>query len=190
MPAAGSGRTAQDWVQAALKVLVRKGVAAVAVEPLARSLGVTKGSFYWHFKDRAALLAQVLKHWEAVATQQVMDAVEAQGGSAADRLGALMVRTSQHPEAPGLEAALRAWGALDVRVRKVLERVDARREDYVTGLLVEHGLRPGQARRRSRILYLALIGEFAWVSHGGAPSGAGPFEELVALALQRAPRRR
>jgi len=189
MPVAGSGRTAEDWVLAAMKVLVRKGVTAVAVEPLARSLGVTKGSFYWHFKDRAALLTELLKHWETVATQQVMDAVEAQGGRAADRLETLMFRTSQHPEAPGLEAAIRAWGASDTRVRKVLERVDARREEYVTDLLVEHGLRPVQARRRSRILYLALIGEFAWVSHGGTPSGAAPFEELVALTLEGGVRR-
>lgn len=189
MPVAGSGRTADDWVNAAMKALVRKGPAAVAVEPLARSLGVTKGSFYWHFKDRAGLLAELLRRWEAVATQAVMDAVEARGGSAAERLFALMERTSQSPQAPALEGAIRAWGAVDARARRALERVDARRQGYVTDLLVEHGLPPERAAHRARGAYLMLIGEFAWVSHGGAPSGLGPFRELTELLLSGFPAR-
>ena len=58
--------TADDWAQAALDLISEQGVAAVAVEPLARRLGVTKGSFYWHFPSRDALLQAALERWEAV----------------------------------------------------------------------------------------------------------------------------
>ena len=56
--------TADDWAQAALDLIAEQGVAAVAVEPLARRLRVTKGSFYWHFPSRDALLQAALERWE------------------------------------------------------------------------------------------------------------------------------
>jgi len=55
--------SAEDWQEAALNVIAHQGVAAVAVEPLARELGVTKGSFYWHFSNRMDLVKQALKRW-------------------------------------------------------------------------------------------------------------------------------
>src|ERR671910_2473019 len=59
---------AEDWVEAARAVMAEGGIDAVAVEPLARRLGVTKGSFYWHFKDRRALLETTLERWEEEST--------------------------------------------------------------------------------------------------------------------------
>src|SRR5829696_6845194 len=60
---------AEDWVEAARAVMAEGGIEAVAVEPLARQLGVTKGSFYWHFKDRRALLEATLERWEEESTE-------------------------------------------------------------------------------------------------------------------------
>src|SRR5215210_4403554 len=68
--------TAHDWTQAALDALARGGVAAVAVEPIAKSLGTTKGSFYWHFADRNALLESALDLWERRDTDRVISAVD------------------------------------------------------------------------------------------------------------------
>ena len=56
--------SADDWANAALDLIAEQGVASVAVEPLARRLGVTKGSFYWHFPSREALLVAALERWE------------------------------------------------------------------------------------------------------------------------------
>ncbi len=68
--------TAEDWVRAALRALAKGGVGAVAVEPLAQQLGVTKGSFYWHFPTRDALLSAALEHWEKESTEAVIVAVD------------------------------------------------------------------------------------------------------------------
>ena len=68
--------TAQDWAEAALDAIGRRGVEGVAVEPLARELGVTKGSFYWHFPNREALLVAALQRWEARETDDVLERVQ------------------------------------------------------------------------------------------------------------------
>src|SRR3954453_2205160 len=67
-----------DWAQAALDALAQGGLAAVAVEPLAKALGTTKGSFYWHFADRNGLIAAALARWEQRDTELVIAAVEAE----------------------------------------------------------------------------------------------------------------
>jgi AcrR family transcriptional regulator len=62
--------TRADWIGAAIDALARDGLRAVAVEPLAERLGATKGSFYWHFRDRSALLEAAVEHWERTATDE------------------------------------------------------------------------------------------------------------------------
>src|SRR3954452_1072664 len=65
-----------DWTEAALDALARGGITAVAVEPLAKALNTTKGSFYWHFADRNALLAATLELWEQRDTDRVIAAMD------------------------------------------------------------------------------------------------------------------
>jgi AcrR family transcriptional regulator len=179
----GTMSTADEWVSKGLSVLAERGEEAVRVEPLAKALGVTKGSFYWHFRDRQALLDAMLVSWQTIATQSIIDAIDKFGGTPAARLTELIGRTSQRPKAAALEQAIRAWAARSPQARAALEAVDEKREGYVRDLLIAHGLSKSMAARRSRILYLALIGEFAWVSHGGKPSGRPPWDELVGLVL-------
>jgi AcrR family transcriptional regulator len=176
-------KSLEDWVDEGLKLLAQQGVDAVKVERLATALGVTKGSFYWHFRDRDALLAAMLERWEAISTQAVMVRIDAIGGTPAERLRTLIQSTSQIKRAARIEHAIRAWASRDKSARTVLQGVDATREAYVEGLLIEHGLSVAHAKLRARVLHLALIGEFAWVSHGGAPSGGEPWQELVELVL-------
>src|SRR5690349_9500352 len=76
-PARSARLSAADWAQTALDVIAEQGVAAVAVEPLARRLGVTKGSFYWHFPSRDALLQAALERWEDTEQQTVFGKMEA-----------------------------------------------------------------------------------------------------------------
>jgi AcrR family transcriptional regulator len=147
-----------DWVSAGLRCLAERGIEAVRVEPLAKTLGVTKGSFYWHFADRAALLAAILKQWESTGTATIIEQVEAQGGSADARLLDLFYRTR---DADGrLEMAIRAWASVDAKAAKALVRVDQRRLNYLEALLHESGLPAFAARARSRLIYYALIGGF------------------------------
>ena len=176
-------RTADDWVTLGLEVLAAKGSAAIRVEPMARKLKVTKGSFYWHFEDRRALERAMVARWETFATEQVIVMTEGKGGTAAQRMRLLLELTLTHPSAALLEQAMRSWGATDKTVRRVLARVDERRQAYVRELLVEHGLSRAAATSRARLLYLALVGEYVWVSHGGEPTSAAAREELLQLVL-------
>ncbi len=180
--AAGSERLGPEaWVAAAFSMLGKGGVEAVRVEPLAERLGVTKGSFYWHFKDRRALLDAVLDAWEEQATAAIIARVDSKMGTPKERLAVLMRLTTTVDEGAAVEHAIRAWGATDQGVRRRLSKVDETRQAYVRDLLVGAGLTPARATARSRLFYLALIGEFTWVSLGGEPSGAALWKELYGL---------
>lgn len=135
---------------------------AIRAERLARTLGVSKGSFYWHFADISALQTAMLTHWEALATEQVIGATDSAGGNARVRLTFLTdTAASDRSDAYGglaTEAAIRDWARHDPAAAKILGRVDARRQDYVVGLFKEAGLAPNSATRAARLLYGALVG--------------------------------
>ncbi|MEX0810135.1 MAG: helix-turn-helix domain-containing protein [Dongiaceae bacterium] len=148
------------WIAGALRLLAEGGPEAVGIEALARRLGATKGSFYHHFDDRPALLAALLAHWETRAAMGVIDRVEAAGGSAADRLWALM-ETVAREGAASPEPAIRLWARTDPGARAALARIDRARLDYLEDLFAAMGARGPDVVTRTRLAYLALIGEHA-----------------------------
>jgi AcrR family transcriptional regulator len=149
---ASTART--DWIEAAYAAFLRDGLGAVRVEPLARSLGATKGSFYWHFTDRAALVTEVVGRWEAEQTDAVIVLAEA-GGTPRERLEGLFaaVAAMRRDAAALLYVEAAAHGVGDAVVR-----VTRRRIDYLAGLLVELGQEPGEARRRSVVALATVLG--------------------------------
>lgn len=173
----------EAWVAAARKALARAGVEGVRVEPLAAELGVTKGSFYWHFRDRAALLDALLADWERRATQGVIRFVDASAEAPRARLAQLLRVTTTAPEAPDVEHAIRAWATLDPAVRERLARIDRERERYVADLFVAAGVDRKKAAHRSRALYVALIGEYTRIAHGEATTSSATWTELLGLML-------
>lgn len=146
------------WIDAALEVLTEEGIDAVRVEPLARRLKVTKGSFYWHFRDRSALVAAMLARWEQTKTVAIRERVEAGGGSAAERLHRLFAIALDVGPMP-LEAAVRQWAARAPEVRQAVVRVDDRRMGYLRELFVGLGLAPDEAHARSFLTYSLLFGD-------------------------------
>lgn len=146
------------WVDGALTLLAREGSHAVEVQPLARLLKVTKGSFYWHFSGRPALLEAALRRWEAVETSGVIDSVEAQGGTASERLRRLF-GIALDRRAIDLEVALRQWAKHDPRARRAVQRVDERRLGYVRRLYGEAGLSAAAAAAYALLAYSTLLGE-------------------------------
>jgi AcrR family transcriptional regulator len=154
--------TAGDWTQAALEALARGGLAAVAVEPIAKSLGATKGSFYWHFADRSALLQATLELWELRDTDRVIAAVD-ESQDATTRLRSLLrLAFSSVPdgstEGPGtVELALQA-SASHPLVAPALERVTKRRLTQLTRLFTDLGLPRARARDRALLAYTAFLG--------------------------------
>lgn len=149
--------TAETWTELGLRTLATEGLEAVRVEPLARALGVTKGSFYWHFADRRALLDSLLAEWEQLATLNVIEAVERAAEEPADRLRELTRLVFRH--GGPLDRAVRAWASHDDEAASAVARVDARRYTFVRELLEAHGFTKDTAAMRARMLYTSLIGE-------------------------------
>jgi AcrR family transcriptional regulator len=157
----------QEWIDAGLEALARDGIDAVRVERLAAALNVTKGSFYWHFKDRHALLEALLEAWRARATIAIIDAVEAKGGDARAKLANLFTIVAVIDGR--LDRAIRSWAAQDGGAASALQAVDRRRLDYLVVLFLGVGFNAAEALGRARLVYHALIGQFAMgeaVAHG------------------------
>lgn len=124
------------WIDAGLDALAAGGPDAVRIEPLAQTLGVTKGGFYWHFDDRGALLEELLDTWEHTLVDEVIERVDGEGGDARSKLQHLFALAGSG-QARGLvrvELAIRDWARHDHRVSERLRRVDNRRMDYMRGL--------------------------------------------------------
>lgn len=171
----------RDWVRAGLSMLAREGIDAVRVEPLAEVLGVTKGSFYWHFKDRTALHGAMLTAWSDTATDDIIRAVEAENLLPRRRLSRLIELTTSNARAARLETAIRSWAQTDPAVGTVLARTDSERLAYVAELLRGTGMESSTASMRAKILYLFLIGSFFAASKAELEAGPELWREMTKL---------
>ena len=172
--------TAGDWTEAALEALASGGLAGVAVEPIAKSLGATKGSFYWHFADRNALLESALDLWERRDTEGVIAAVD-ETQDASTRLRSLIrlaFKSAVQDVAPAQGGAGRVELALQASashplVAPALARVTTRRLDFLTALFTELGLSRARARDRALLTYTAFLGhaQLAHATPGLLPKG-------------------
>ena len=147
----------QDWIDTGLKVLAKKGIEGIRVELLAKLMNVTKGSFYWHFKNREELLCALLQEWSNRDTDKIIEQLETTGGDASRKLLNLFELCVQ--DDGQLEKAIRAWAANDPKAATVLAQVDQRRLDYTRDLFVQVGFTRFQAIVRARMVYYAAIGE-------------------------------
>ena len=151
----GEQLSAQDWVDQGLKTLAKSGFTALKAEPLAKAMGVSRGSFYWHFADIGAFHAAVLAHWREIAAEQIIAGVEA-ASKDENPLGVLLRRV--FGERLLLENAVRTWASVDPAARAAVQAIDRRRLSYVEGLLSQSGLSVEVARARAQILYWAFLG--------------------------------
>jgi AcrR family transcriptional regulator len=181
----------QDWAEAALETLGAGGLAAVAVEPLAARLGTTKGSFYWHFADRRALLVAALELWEQRHTEALIAALEREPDPAERlrRLLSLVVGTGREDR---VEMALLA-DADDALVAPALERVTQRRIGYVRSLYEQLGLSAENAERWAIFAVSTYLGhvQLTRVAPGVLPAGDAAWQahlDVVVRALLPQPR--
>src|SRR4030095_10128001 len=150
--------SARDWVDLGLKTLAKSGFTALKAEPLAKAMGVSRVSFYWHFADIGAFHAAILNRWREVATEQIIAAVEAatNKNKGEDPLTVLLKLTFGSKLV--LEKAVRSWAANDARARAAVVAMDRRRLDYIESLLKQAGLAEDVARARAQILFWAFFG--------------------------------
>lgn len=162
-------RSREDWSRAALAALRDGGVERVRVEPLAARLGVTKGSFYWHFNSREELLDAALDSWVARGTEAVIHEVSAASDHPHERLRALWSRAlGDSLDDLRTEPAIRDLGQREAKVRERIRRVDAQRMRFLREHFRAAGFPPQLAEARSPMLYSLLIGNyFIGASHAG-----------------------
>jgi AcrR family transcriptional regulator len=149
--------TRDDWITAALGAIADGGLAAVGVEPLAARLGTTKGSFYWHFKNRDALLEAAIQRWEKETTTDVAAQITADHEAPASQFRRLVVGVIERAEQDRVGPALLA-SATHPAVAPVLKRVTAARLNLIAAVLRSLGFPRAEARRRALLAYSAYLG--------------------------------
>jgi AcrR family transcriptional regulator len=147
--------TAQDWIDFALRTLAREGYDVLKADVLARRLGVSRGSFYWHFADLATFHARLIEHWKQKATEAIIADIE-HYGSREGRLDALL----RHAFGDGaaLEVRMRAWADNNAEAARAVGDIDRRRRGYIEQMLVEGGVERPQAATRAQLLYWSYLG--------------------------------
>jgi len=153
--------SADDWIREGLKALTKSGFTALKADPLAKAMGVSRGSFYWHFADLGAFHAAVLKRWREIAAEQIIADVEA---ASDEPLKALLRRS--FGARLDLERAVRNWAAFDAAAQAAVRAIDRRRLDYIGA---------ATARARAQILYWTFLGH----ALSGAPVPAARLQALL-----------
>ncbi len=155
-----SNLSRKDWIDFALQKLSKEGIDKVTVAALARDLKVTKGSFYWHFKDRDDLLQAMLVRWEETGSEVVFSEVKRVGGDAKRRLKHMSdIIFKRYGDQLNFELALREWGRKDPKIRHFIAQEDERRMDYMRGLFAEIYDDPRIAEAKAWLLFSLYIGE-------------------------------
>ena len=170
------GLTAEAWAEAALTAITDTGLDAVNVEELARALGVTKGSFYWHYGSRADLIAAALTLWERRDTDGYLSEI-ANIPDPAERLRRLIANAVRLSQRRNVYAALSQ--ADSEPVQEVLQRVAEQRIAFLTGLYADLRLPPQRARLLARLAYATYIGLMRMTAE--APAAPLSTEDLEAL---------
>jgi AcrR family transcriptional regulator len=174
----------ERWVEAGLRALAVGGPDAVRIEPLAQTLGVTKGGFYGYFSNRRALLEVMLDRWERTAVDEVIERIEGEGGDARARLRRLFaLASSSAGERLRAELAIRDWARRDKDVAKRLKRVDNRRMEFMRALFAGFCRDEGDIEARCLLAFSLFIGSpFVTADHHGR-SRADVVELALALLL-------
>ncbi|MCF6321242.1 MAG: TetR/AcrR family transcriptional regulator [Rhizobiaceae bacterium] len=152
----------EDWIKAAFRALSSAGPQAIRVESIARDLKVSKGSFYWHFKDVAALKSAMLDHWARVGTADIIARSGAGDASPKEQLEIVIELATGNgtDEYGGLlsEGAIRNWARSDKQAALVLAKVEKARLQFVEENFAKLGFSAANSAIKARILYAGLIG--------------------------------
>jgi AcrR family transcriptional regulator len=152
------------WIEEGLSALRSEGPAALAADRLARKLGVSRGSFYWHFASAPDFEAAVLGEWAERWTGRIVAAVEAGADDPRERLRSLIEKTGG--EDASLYAAAKLMARRHPELAAIMGRVDESRTGFVAGLLISGGVDRGAAQLRARIVYAWAMGQML-IGDGG-----------------------
>ena len=150
----------ENWVDAALLLFAKKGIDAVRIEPLAQDLNVTKGSFYWHFKNRTELHQAIIDYWSERSTRVLSESVAKSSDIIDVVLNVFCVWMRDEPFSPQLDAAMRDWSRRSDAVRAAVMQADVDRTRIIAQAFLQAGYSEKSAHIRSRALYFVQIGYY------------------------------
>ena len=167
-PRGGSRRlSVDDWVQAGFAILADGGPNALRVDRLCERLGVTKGSFYWHFVDLAAYRDALVDAWGSLQDQDRQRFENTGDVEPRERLR-LMMQAVTRPQQWALERAMRVWALTDEAVAANVRKSDGRVLRAVYQAFLDAGFDSEEAAVRSAAFFGAGMG----VLHGSDPNEA------------------
>ncbi|MGB0750083.1 MAG: TetR/AcrR family transcriptional regulator [Magnetospiraceae bacterium] len=150
-----------NWVEAAMEIMLQENIKGIKISTLCTKLGVTKGSFYWHFARRSDLLAAMLKEWRKRTTMDVIRAVTNSGEIGFQRIRKILKGT-RHPRAyhyVAIEMNIRDWARRNDMPRDAIEEVDNIRIKFYEQTFLEEGFPEDEARRRAYMTYCFQMGD-------------------------------
>lgn len=174
--------TANDWVEIAEYELAKAGISAVRVEPLAKKLKVTKGSFYWHFSGRQELFQKILTNWRTRSTNAIIERLSDSDLSHKAQLKQLFLipqKNSKQNHAAALERAIRNWSQSDSNVTKTTKEVDNHRLKFISGNFEKLGYSKQKATLKAACFYYTMQG----VRAVGIDDSDTHLEEIFELLL-------
>jgi len=158
----------RDWIEAAYEELIRAGATGVGINALAARLGVTKGSFYWHFRDRSELLQALLDRWAHERTGEVLTLALGTTSDPRERLRRILVLGR---EVAPLDRAMRLWAQHDPSAAEAVRHADRTLLSHLAGCLAALGFPEADARRRALLMLRTWVGGYL------VPSPDAPSEE-------------
>jgi AcrR family transcriptional regulator len=174
----------EDWIRAALDAIAENGISGVAVETLSIRVGASKGSFYWHFSDRRALIEAAMRAWEETRTNATLRELQVIDDPR-ERLRTLFASTFRNPTAARLEIAL-ALDSSNPLVGPVVRRVTTRRLAFLADAFCELGFGRSGARRRAVAAYSLQLGLMTVreASRSAVPRSRGALADYMSDLLE------
>ena len=174
--------TKEQWLAHGLTSLANDGFTSLKADKLVKSLGVSRGSFYWHFKNLADFHAAVVARWQTTSVTAVIQMLEESGEVPPQKLTKLIsiaVRSE-----PALERAIRAWALNDAKVKQAVQDADSQCLGYLQQLLEEIGIDEQTAAVRARLIYGGYVGQVMLGDPLSDAQQTGIIEELIELAVR------
>ena len=159
-PAEGDTLSTRDWIAAAKSVLLRDGIDAVKIDRIAKECGVTRGGFYWRFKNRAELLETLLAEWRDTNSTPLIEALRGPGTPAERFEAAARLWLEEQQFDPRFDTAVRNWATNSAETAQAVHEVDELRISAFRDLFVDAGIEPVEAMVRARIVYFHQVGYY------------------------------
>ncbi|MCU0829610.1 MAG: TetR/AcrR family transcriptional regulator [Tabrizicola sp.] len=173
--------TREDWLNQALTELKARGHGALKAQPLAKSLNVTRGSFYHHFDSLSDFHTAVIDHWSRQSSGQIIQAAQA-AADPCKALDDLLQTTFRSGQA--LERAIRAWSTVQPLVAKAVATVDHDRIGVAEALLIRGGVAAIKAKPRAQLLYWAAIGRLMMPYPAESVLSSAEISDIAGLMLE------